>query len=216
MPNWCNTRISVKGKDAEKFDDFVSKVQANANNGSDFGREWLGELLINAGIEELDREKYGNCRGTVYRGGTEDGSAYTYDCDSAWSPCVDVFDTICQLKGFDVDIEYLATEPGCGVFLASSYEFAGGEYVINGYTDGNLEDFVDDGLEIVTKEELEKRLRNHFNDDTSDFKTLLDMAADIDTNSDNFLSINELEIASREELRCYHKEQPKKSKSRGM
>lgn len=219
MPNWCNTYISVKGKDAKKFDDYVAKVQENASNDSDFGRQWLGELLIDAGVAEnrLDPDKHGNCRGTAYRNGGSDDSGYTYDCDSAWSPCVDVFDTVCQLKGFDVDIEYLATEPGCGVFLASSYEFAGGEYVIDGYSDdGALEDILGEGIEVVTKDELEKRLRNYFNDDTSDFQTLLKKADDIDLDS-GYLSINEMEIASREDLRCYHKEQEqKKSKGRGV
>lgn len=208
MPNWCNTNIKISGRDADKFERFVQEAAANASVKTDFGNEWLGYLLIHAGLKEDEvttSREYGNCRGSVFPVGGNGSDGYVYDCDSAWSPCVDVFDTVCLLKGFDVDIDYLAVEPGCGIYYASSYEYAGGEYILDGYAakGSGLEDILpDEGMVTVTKEELERRLRKHFNDNISSFKSLLDKVYDLETDGDSYLSINGIEVHGREEFRC--------------
>lgn len=131
MPNWCSTSIRITGPDYEAFDQFVEEAKEKAYLETDFGKNWLGHLLLHAGLPE-EEVIHGDlhCRGYIGYKNSFSGCV-DYECESAWSPCDDVFQFIKEKKGFDVDIDFFAVEPGCGVYETSDYAFSEGQYYVS-------------------------------------------------------------------------------------
>lgn len=197
MPNWCSTTVKISGKDTDKFHAFMEDAKENAFVETDFGDVWLGHPLIHAGIDKkfVSHGIDCNCRGYIVDTMEGDDGSVTYDCESAWDGCQDVFKKIRDIKGFDVTIEYFACELSNDVCVAFSREFAGGDYLVDGYAEeGSPLSIIihEEGQEVISKEELERRLRLYFADDKADLKTLIAWADDIDTDDDEFISIHQI------------------------
>ena len=53
MPNWCNTIITLNCKDEKTADYVADKIEnwtTKSSAKSDFGKSWLGNILVNISI----------------------------------------------------------------------------------------------------------------------------------------------------------------------
>lgn len=144
MPNWCSTNVSFYGRDAE-LESLRSVVKhAQEIETTDWFKEnvgfsnvWLGSIAMALGyavddcvairdketgnytiVNRTDEPVISGCRGCMY---LDSISTYEYrnriyvDVDSAWAPPEELIEAIEAYCGVSAD--WIATEPGCGVFI---------------------------------------------------------------------------------------------------
>ena len=95
MPNWCSTAYAIEGdaKEVKSLYDLMNELQKQKEpsvpNG--FGTAWLG-CLVDA-LEGNWENVF--CRGSWYN--LEfDGRVLTFNTETAWSPCNEMFDMVCE------------------------------------------------------------------------------------------------------------------------
>ncbi len=116
MPNWCSTRIAVFGSEKD-VNDLHTKIEEISKTGrleNGFGNLWEGNLLDLYGI---DWRKV-RCRGQIvdFNSFEEDGYLELWQED-AWGPNTEYLKEIIKKAGYDLDLVYVAEEPGCGVYI---------------------------------------------------------------------------------------------------
>lgn len=120
MPNWCTTDIIFSSDNHEQLKEFYDKIvliynsDATAPNG--FGKGWLGDY-VNALLSPLTHESDINCRGWInYIDDSLSGGYFSISEESAWMPALNIWRLIIEKHYPAVEISYLATEPGCGLY----------------------------------------------------------------------------------------------------
>lgn len=117
MPNWCSTAYAVEGnaKELKKLYDLMNGLQERKEpsvpNG--FGTAWLG-CLVDA-LGGTWKEVF--CRGNWYNL-QFDGNVLTFNTETAWSPCNEVFDMVCK-KYSALRYFYQSEEPGMGLYCTN-------------------------------------------------------------------------------------------------
>ena len=117
MPNWCSTAYAIEGnaKELKKLYDLMNGLQERKEpsvpNG--FGTAWLGCLVDAFG----GNWKEVFCRGNWYNL-QFDGNVLTFNTETAWSPCNDVFDMVCE-KYSALRYFYQSEEPGMGLYCTN-------------------------------------------------------------------------------------------------
>lgn len=110
MPNWCSTAYAIEGnatelkKLYELMKDLEKRQKPSVQNG--FGTTWLGCLV----------EALGESWEKIYCRGTWDnlkfnGEVLTFNTETAWSPCNEMFDMVCE-KYPTLRYFYQSEEPG--------------------------------------------------------------------------------------------------------
>lgn len=95
MPNWCNTSLVFKGDKQEiktlyqTMKRLERRKKPLVENG--FGTNWLGCLVEALGGHW--KETY--CRGTWFSLECQ-GNILRMETETAWSPCIETYDFICQ------------------------------------------------------------------------------------------------------------------------
>lgn len=120
MPNWCSTAYAIEGdaKEVKSLHDLMSGLQKQKEpsvpNG--FGTAWLGNLVDAFG--ENWEKVY--CRGSWYD--LEfDGRVLTFNTETAWSPCNEMFDMVCK-KYPTLSYYYRSEEPGMALYFTNDKE----------------------------------------------------------------------------------------------
>lgn len=120
MPNWCSTAYAIEGdaKEVKSLYDLMNELQKQKEpfvpNG--FGTAWLGSLVDALG------ENWENvfCRGSWYD--LEfDGRVLTFNTETAWSPCNEMFDMVCK-KYPTLSYFYRSEEPGMALYFTNDKE----------------------------------------------------------------------------------------------
>lgn len=120
MPNWCSTAYAIEGnaKELKKLYDLMNGLQERKEpsipNG--FGTAWLG-CLVDALGENWEKV---HCRGD-WNNLQFDGNVLTFNTETAWSPCNEVFDMVCE-KYPTLHYFYQSEEPGMGLYCTNDEE----------------------------------------------------------------------------------------------
>lgn len=193
MPNRCSTHIIFSG-DEEALRDFYNKLNTytskdfiSVSNG--FGETWLGNIVVGFG----GNYKETDCRGYIEN--LEDeidiNGTVIMDTETAWAPCIDMFDDIIQKNYLDKDglgkilLDYIAEEFGCGVYITNNFmAFSDQAYCVDACIDGrNVFEYFDSEDEVVSCINDEYDMK---------FKSLNEIRA-YDFGNDNFVAVRELE-----------------------
>lgn len=117
MPNWCSTAYAIEGnaKELKKLYDLMNGLQERKEplvpNG--FGTAWLG-CLVDALGENWEKV---HCRGD-WNNLQFDSNVLTFNTETAWSPCNEVFDMVCE-KYPTLHYFYQSEEPGMGLYCTN-------------------------------------------------------------------------------------------------
>lgn len=182
MPNWCYTEYTIKSsnKDALKHLDALLTEWTSKNfKETDFGHEWLGNIVGNSGIypkESIDVEKSEypvGCRGSITDHCIDkDGNLYI-STETAWGPqdglFVDLADRFIGDYGIDYSSEadgeyysnylegYIVEYAGCdeSVIAAMKEHFDDEERADHDVTEEKLRNFCKDVLKDEYDEDLD-------------------------------------------------------------
>lgn len=120
MPNWCQSIITFHGKNAKKLGNLIDEwTKEKLPEVSDyFGKDWLGNCLVNSGIMNFNEVRYGDirCRGSIDYVEYTDEEELTMETSSAWGPAITMWRMINDKLNLDLDIVYTAEEPGCELY----------------------------------------------------------------------------------------------------
>lgn len=120
MPNWCSTAYAIEGdaKEVKSLYDLMSGLQKQKEPSihNDYGSAWLGSLVDALG--EDWKKVY--CRGSWYDM-EFDGRVLTFNTETAWSPCNEMFDTVCK-KYPTLSYYYRSEEPGMALYSTNDKE----------------------------------------------------------------------------------------------
>ena len=114
MPNWCSTYLRVKGTEGElkTVEEEITKAMTKEFTKTDFGKNWLGNLLYSIGLKETIDAKEGiRCRGTVDDFEMKDGEFHIWTT-SAWCPHVKCVEKFVHHFAPETELYYTAEEPG--------------------------------------------------------------------------------------------------------
>lgn len=126
MPNWCFTHITLNcsnEKDASHVYKTIEKWLSHNGKANDFGRKWLGNILINSGLyiaEDIDRKNHPRCRGYVIWMESYENQVII-QTDTAWVPMLQMWQEVCDkiFSEMEIEIIYYAEELGCGVLWSN-------------------------------------------------------------------------------------------------
>lgn len=163
MPNWCSTDYRIKGsmKSIDRITQMLNKSWKNDNG-------WLGSLVL-----QVTKEK--ECK--VYSRGwmrdkpnRENKNSVFISCDTAWGE-LEEWRQFVERTFDDVSIEYLAIEPGCGVYLTNMDEYAD-KYIVDDLCFGQWDFYPEEGVVSYINE--------NFKQNFSSIDECLEFAADRD------------------------------------
>lgn len=123
MPNWCATYITIQNENEEELKRLEEELtNALKGNDSDFGDNWLGNLLLYLGYS-LDEVSTGpiSCRGSIdYIERFDD--ELLIDMQSAWTPHLLPIKLFTEKYAPESEILYTAEEPGFELYLTNDPE----------------------------------------------------------------------------------------------
>lgn len=113
MANLCNTTYKVTGTEKAVKDLWNTLQSMNVNTKN----IWLDELAVHYGIDYEGRGI--KVRGHIYFGEFEEDDDYkllTFETETAWTACNDLFDAINEALNAELSISYREIECGCNLF----------------------------------------------------------------------------------------------------
>lgn len=137
MANICTTTIYVEGKNEsiEKLDKLFGDTECNANNlnAIDSRNNWIGNLLLNRGIEP---EQYDTHRAFICDFGLDDNSTFYILMESAWDDKMDAMNAVFDSVDENLKPYYFAEECGMEYFVSNDVENKYfGDYYVEGYAE---------------------------------------------------------------------------------
>lgn len=208
MPNWCTTEIIFSSDNEEQlkefYDEIISIYNSDATSPNGFGHGWLGDY-VNTLLSPLTHESDIHCRGWIdYIDDSTLGGYFSIIEESSWTPALKIWRLIIDKYYPNINISYLATEPGCDLYcycddygyfnyryeLDVSIESNGKNYYYHEYyssTKAILEDLqkISDALSLNI--EVEKFYNNHGFDSLETIFTL----KLLELSESNFIYIHE-------------------------
>ena len=210
MPNWCSTKYAIEGP-KEEIKNLYDKIQewtSKEYKKSDFGLNWLGNIVLGAG---LDYNKT-PCRGTLTYAETvdgyeEDNLTLSMETETAWTDCTTMWEQIVKKYAPHSSIYYQAEEPGCEYYVTNDADgrYYPEKYIIRTYVDDEkapktelekaiLKAFPEEETSYYDKDDLENELREVFHDKESTLSKLIAKLESVNTESENLhIYINEYE-----------------------
>ena len=176
MPNWCATDISINCNNKDKLNKLYSNLLDWTSKNfvdSDFGNNWLGNIVGFSGISDPLSEESPRCRGYITAINEPSEDQLYIQTETAWCPMVNMWIQVCDkyLGKDEYDIEYVAEEPGCGLYLTNDPALSGSYYV-----EPSCEEGVDPIIEYseyeLNKENLINYIQKALNTTETDFSKL--------------------------------------------
>jgi len=183
MPNWCDTTYKAVGT-KEQVKRFYDLAMSSWNKTKDQNQGWLGHFITELGGEWKDVP----CRGWILdkpqldEHNDEDYAECTIYCQTAWGELTE-WRCFVEQHIDGLLIEYLAIEPGCGVYLSNMDEYIDKVYV----------DSSEHGTEFYTEEDAIKHLQEWYQKSYETIREWVDFAREYTGYSDEFLCINFIE-----------------------
>ena len=202
MANYCYTNIAINGT-KEVLDPLYTELKTalerdgekdGPDAGTDFDRNWLGNLLLHIGMTVDDIQERGiRCRGRVdwidYY-----GDQITLDTETAWVPMMQCIVKFVEHYTDEATITYSAEEPGCDIFWSNDKDYIGKVYLdCNRDEDFFPEDLAkligEDNPGVWDKMHFQKILEDYLGH-SGEFEELVDEVADRleDINEDIYFS----------------------------
>lgn len=197
MPNWCYTNIEIHTEDKDAMEEFYQKLQDWTsvnfiNNG--FGLKWLGNIVGNSGIAEIDETGNSSipCRGYIIDMCLLDAHKTIQICtETAWTPMLKMWLLLMKEYLPDAKIIYSADEPGCEICATNDNDLAG-RYLIDSWD--ALEGY--EGFALSEKE-LVEILQEILISEETNISHLCDLLDESDYS--NYISIRQWEYVFPEE-----------------
>ena len=98
MPNWCSTRINFYGDKAalSDFHDKIEKYTSSSVKKSDFGNNWLGNIVLGFGLT-YDGDSGVCCRGSLdFLDEANENGEFNIDTETAWVPMLRMWEKIIE------------------------------------------------------------------------------------------------------------------------
>lgn len=181
MPNWCDTTYKAVGtkEQVKKFYELATKSWNNKDNNG-----WLGHFVTELG---------GDWKETPCRGWMQDAPSFNDDflddyaectiyCNTAWGELSEWRHFIEQ-KIDGLFIEYLAIEPGCGLYLSNM-----DEYIDKVYIDSSEYE-----IDFYTEVGAIEHLQEWYQKDYETIEEWIGFADQYTNETDEWLSINFIE-----------------------
>ena len=125
MPNWCSTDMIIEGpkREVEAFHKNVLKWTSKNYVENDFGKNWLGNIVVGAGFSYETLA----CRGLItsmdeeIRARQDEPETYYFQVqyDSAWKDITETWKIILEKFAPNCEIYYVAEELGCEYFVTN-------------------------------------------------------------------------------------------------
>lgn len=163
MPNWCITNITIAGQadDIKKLYKDIWEATSMVRSGSDFGKDWEGNILAYFGIDHNDEIR---CRGYITdldvnveeHGDATETGCITISQEDAWSPNVGYIKLIIDKKypSLNDGISFIAEEPGCELYVKFGDYYKDKAFVdlcINGDYESEYFDSVEGAIDYVNE-----------------------------------------------------------------
>lgn len=203
MPNWCMTSMVIEGHkaDVEKIRALLLDWTSREYHHSDFGKNWLGNIVLGAGFKTSDEDDEGlYCRGFIDSIGdvmeSKDGMySFLVEYESAWKPLPDMWKAIMQKHAPYCGVYWYAEEPGSEVFETNdlSKKHFDMDYVVDSYVEDKKNPLSSafDGIEGFTKDGLKKCLESLFGKGT--LEGLIRKAENVPLAEDEWFSIHKIQ-----------------------
>ena len=213
MPNWCYTNISFNSENKnnlKKLYNFIEKATSNKSkyaDVSDFGSNWLGNVLLECDLMTLDDVKNNTvpcrCRGSIIYVDITDDQVIV-DTETAWVPMMQVWHKVVEkLNLDDVDIIYTAEEPGCELYWTNDPTIVG-TYILEAYYNGNENDilnYIFDGEPNCSLYDLSQKAIDEYLDKTKEFFPSMKKLEELEDEFDEFyISIHAYKYVNENEL----------------
>lgn len=175
MPNWCYTTIHIDYDDEEKlkeFDDLLDKWTDFDFIPNGFGLQWLGNIVGNSKIGEVEDNKspnYLKCRGTLCDVSLT-GNTLSITTETAWEPMLKMWTKLVDKYLPGAELTYYAEELGCGI-LATNDETYRDKYWADIW-DG-LENIVFEADDSLSEKCIIEMLQLLLDEDSKDIEYLL-------------------------------------------
>lgn len=212
MSNWCFTKIIFHGEKNE-IKDFYEKIEkwtAEPLRPNDFKEDWLGNILIGAGLgDRINSETHSlRCRGwityTEYdEENADEGEAFLYvDTETAWCPMMLMWVAVLDVLMYDtIGFSYIAEEPGMELYeICDPYGDFYERYYVDVWVEGEDEENEElmrlyDDRYYSSDEDLKTSLQKFLNSEEDDLKTLIEKAESYDfKHKGSYISVHEYEI----------------------
>lgn len=131
MANLCCSEISIYSTNKEGLTNLfflLNKWTSKKNSTTDFDEKWLGNIVINSGIGDVDDIP---CRGRLEHVELLNGSLEA-TVTTAWRPEMKMWRMLIEKYLPNAEIVYSGEEPGCEVFFTNDPDLYGAgkwEYV---------------------------------------------------------------------------------------
>lgn len=198
MPNWCMNNMVIEGKkaDVEKFRNLLLTWTSKEYEPSDFGKNWLGNIVLGAGFS-LYEDGGLQCRGFVDSiGEVEDGSdglsTFEVEFESAWSPIPKTWNAVMKKYAPRCKMYWSAIEPGNEVYETNdtAKKYFDADYFVDACITNRknrlYESFQEAGE--ITRDELKKTLAAVFGKGT--LEKLIEKAESVTLNESEWFSIH--------------------------
>lgn len=212
MPNWCSTTFVFHGDGEEletlyKFIDHAIDQNRTDNSISDFKAAWLGNILLDLGIDKEDvchgDDPHYRCRGWIEDVMLDEIGDDIYELrlytETAWDVMDEMWELTIEKLGLkSVKFSFCAEEPGCGYYVkhnASGHNDFPERVYIDAYLYG---DELCDGMKIFDdvnyfddEEHAVKWLNGYFKTDFTELEDFDDLIDEFNNKDDQWIYVNE-------------------------
>lgn len=119
MPNWCSTKYIFRGSSNEinYLHRKIAEWTSNSAVQSDFGNDWLGNILYGAGLGDKVENNELRCRGSLEELQDPEDDCLELWTETAWAPMAKMWDAVIEaLKLKTVGFAFEAEERGCEIY----------------------------------------------------------------------------------------------------
>lgn len=200
MPNWCSTKYIFRGSSNEINYLHRKIVEWTSNSAvqSDFGNDWLGNILYGAGLGDKVENNELRCRGTLEELQDPEDDCLELWTETAWVPMAKMWYAVIEaLKLKTVGFAFEAEECGCEIYWIYDPHGYGDFDYDQVYIDAYGSSDLDDISGYYTEEQAIRKL-NAFLD--TNYNELEDLVKECETfneeheEDDWFISVHRFEF----------------------
>lgn len=204
MPNWCSTDMIIEGpkREVEAFHKNVLKWTSKNYVENDFGKNWLGNIVVGAGFSY----KLLACRGAItymdeeITARQDEPGIYYFQVqyESAWTDINGTWETILEKFAPNCDIYYVAEELGNEYFVTNDRDkkYYDDEIIVVSYLEQSNPLYQKwnakfGETEYITRQVLKERLTKIFGQ--MSLRKLIKKAEAISQTDDEYVYINQVQ-----------------------
>lgn len=170
MPNWCYTQIKIEHKNVEAFKKKIEAWTAHNYCENDFGNFWLGNVVGNSGIDNIDSGEFSiSCRGSITSMEQTNDNILIIHTETAWSPALKMWRLLLENYLPGAALTFAAEECGMELYVTNDPSYVG-NYIIDTYN----EDVID-YMDNVSESNLREYLMDLLHTDETNIEKLLQM-----------------------------------------